>query len=238
MIPFYVFFGGISGYLLAFLAITIHELSHYLVALIAGADGLTLLLTPYGATLEARGVFPHFGAVLIAGPFANVVLASFTLSACWIIPELYGYFKGFIVVNAVLAAVNLLPAYPLDGGRLFRLIFPYGWARTATRIATLLVGIGAYTIFFLSYRFTFLVFALFMSVSFVAPIIGRRNRCDEKEPLYVLARTDEEGRIRPATIKRGRRTLCRLSSTEVTSLLLSFPTGTSIRVALVEKGYK
>ena len=230
----YLLFGGIGGYLLAFLAITLHELAHCLVALFAGAKDLTLLLMPYGATLSARGEMPHFGAVLIAGPLANLILASFTLSACWIFPELYGYFKGFILTNVLLAALNLLPAYPLDGGRIFRLIFPEGWARIVTTIFTLAIGIASLVAFFISLRLTYLIFSSFMILSLVAPLVGRINRCDESDPLYALARTDEEGRLRPASVRRGGSRV-RLSPCEITTLLLSYPPATPISRVLGER---
>ena len=227
-----------SGYLLAFFAITMHESAHCAVALIAGADDLTLLLMPYGATLIGKGEFPHFGAVLIAGPLANVVLASFSLSLCWIFPELYGYFKGFISLNIHLAALNLLPAYPLDGGRLVRLLFSGKWARVATLVASALVAAGALLIFAFTLRVTYLIFALFMLLSLGSVFIGRRNRRDGGEPIYSLAKLDEEGRVRPASIRFGRKGRIRLTSEQVTALLLAYPPNTAISDALVERGYK
>ena len=234
-IPVYVLCGGVTGYLLAFLAVTIHELAHCLVARIAGARDLTLLLMPCGAALITKGDFPHFGAVLIAGPFANVFLAAITLSACWIIPELYGYLKLFISVNVVLAAINLLPAYPLDGGRLFRLLFPYPWARWVTYALTLIQAGGALVLFGVTLRVTYLIFGAFLLLSLVAILHGRRNRVRESDPLYYLARVDEEGRLRPAVVKRGRKTICRLTPSEVTALLLGYPSATPVGTALGER---
>ena len=228
-----------TGYLLAFLAVTVHELSHYLVALIAGAQDMTVVLMPYGAVLTAKGELPHFGAVLMAGPFANIVLASFALSACWIFPELYGYFKSFVQANVLLAALNLLPAYPLDGGRLLRFLFPQKWARAVTSAFTLVAGVASLFAFVWFWRVTYLIFALFMILSLLLPLVGRINRCDEKDPLFCLARTDEEGRFRPATVKRNGRTIERLSPDKVASLLLSYPSDTPLGEALRGKiGYK
>ena len=231
-IPLYVLFGGVIGYLLAFLAITIHELAHAVVAKIAGAKDLTFLLMPYGATLVTKGDFPHLGAVLIAGPFANIFLASVTLSACWIIPELYGYLKHFIAVNVALACINLLPAYPLDGGRLLRLLFPAPWARAVTSVMTCLAGGGAIAFFFLTFRISYLIFGVFLLLSLGAMLLGRRNRVDTEDPVYTLARVDEEGRISPATVREGGRVIARLTPAEVTSLLILSPPNAKIKEAL------
>ena len=234
-IPLYALFGGIGGYLLAFFAITIHELSHFFVALIAGARDMTILLMPYGATLVAKGDLPHFGAVLLAGPMANFSLASFALSACWLFPELYGYCKGFIALNALLAILNLLPAYPLDGGRLFRLLFPWKWARIVTFVATIVVGLAALVFFFVTFRVTYLIFASFMLLSIAAVVIGRRNRRKSTDPVFTLASLNEEGRVRPATIRFDDKKV-RLSSDEVTALLISHPPDLPLSQALRGKG--
>ena len=230
----YALFGNVTGYLLAFFAITIHELSHYLVALIAGAKDLSVVLMPCGAVLSVKGEFPHQGAVLLAGPFSNLVLASFTLSACWLFPELYGYFKNFVTANVLLAALNLLPAYPLDGGRLVRLLFPQKWARALTAACAVLLGAAALAMFFVGFNFSYLLLSLFMLLLLVAPFWGRKNRCALSDPLYRLAKPDEEGRLKPAVIKEGKRVL-RLSSSDVFGLLLSYPPDTPLRLVLAGK---
>lgn len=234
-IPLYVLFGGVIGYLLAFVAITVHELAHTFVAKIAGAKDLSLLLMPYGATLVTKGDFPHLGAVLIAGPFANVFLASIALSLCWIFPESYGYLKHFVMVNAALACLNLLPAYPLDGGRLLRLLFPAPWARGGSYVMTCLTAGGAIAAFILTIRITYLIFALFLLLSLGAMLLSRRNRVGECDPVYTLARVDEEGRIRPATVRKGRKVVIRLTPAEVTSLLILSPPNALIKEALGER---
>ena len=231
-IPLYVLFGGVTGYLLAFVAITVHELAHTLVAKIAGAKDLSLLLMPYGATLVTKGDFPHLGAVLIAGPFTNIILASVTLSACWLFPELYGYLKHFITVNVALAILNLLPAYPLDGGRLLRLLFPSPWARGASYVMTCLTAGGAIAAFVLTLRITYLIFGAFLLLSLAAMLASRRNRVQAEDPVYSLARVDEEGRIRPATVRKGGKVAMRLTPAEVTSLLIRFPPNARIEDAI------
>ena len=231
----YAAFGKVTGYLLAFFAVTIHELSHYAVALIAGAKDLTVVLMPYGAALSVKGEFLHKGAVLLAGPFSNLVLASFTLSTCWIFPELYGVLKNFVTANVFLAVLNLLPAYPLDGGRLLRLLFPQRWARGVTEGFTLLLGGASLAFFFVCFNFAYLILSSFLLLSLLALFWGRRTRCALADPLFRLAKTDEEGRIKPATVKRGKRTVARLSSDDVLTLLLSYPPDTTLRAALAGK---
>ena len=236
----YLLVGGLLSYLVAFLAVTLHELSHYAIARLAGAEELSITLMPYGATMRSEGEIPHFGAVLAAGPLANLILASLGLSACWIFPELYGYTKSFIAANVLLAIANLLPAYPLDGGRLLRLLFPMKAIRVITALFTLLAALAAGALFALFRNLSYLTFSLFMLSYFFAFCIGRVNRCRVSDPLYALAKTDEEGRLLPAIVRKGKHTLARLSPLEITRLCLTYSRETEIgeALALSKVGYK
>ena len=219
----YALTGGVLGYLIAFVAVTIHEFAHGAMARLVGAEDIAITLMPYGAMMRTKGEMPHFGAVLFAGPVAGLIVASASLSACWIFPELYGYLKDFIVANAVIATVNLFPAYPLDGGRLFRLLFPGRWARLLTSLCTLLFGMGAVVLFLVFHRIGNLIFGLFMLSYFFAFCLIRANRRQASDPLYALAKTDEEGRFLPAIVKEGGKKLCRIGSSEVTRFCLTYP---------------
>ena len=228
----YTLVGGVKEYLVAFLAVGIHELSHAAVAHLAGAEGLAITLTPYGAMMTSTGEIPRFGAVLAAGPLSNLIVASLALSLCWMIPELYGLFKGFLRANVLIATVNLLPAYPLDGGRLCRLLFPGKGMRVATSLCTLVVGVAATVAFCFVRNLSWLLFGGFMLCYFFAFSLRRATRCAPEDPLYVLARTDEEGRLLPAVIREKGRSPRRLSPREITALCLTFPPDTPIGRAI------
>lgn len=58
---------------------------------------------------------PHSGR---AGPALNIILAVLCLSLWWLIPASYYFTENFAYANMSIAAVNLLPVYPLDGGRI------------------------------------------------------------------------------------------------------------------------
>ena len=237
----YTLLGGVKEYLVALFAVAIHELSHAAVARFAGAKSLAVTLTPYGAMMTADGEIPHFGAVLVAGPVSNLLVASFTLSACWILPELYGLCKGFLKANVLIATVNALPAYPLDGGRLCRSLFPVREVRVLTALCTLVTAVAALLLAPFLANLSFLLFGGFMLSYFFAFCIPRAVRCDPSAPLYALARPDEEGRLRPAVVREKGRKTRRLSPRKITALCLTFPPDTTIGEALSEEpfnGYK
>ena len=138
---------AIIAALLFFTSLLLHEYGHALQARRDGMEieGITLWL--FGGVAKFRGMFPSAGAefrIAIAGPLVSLLLGLLFLG----IPMLVGlpavvdgvlFWLGSI--NLALLVFNLLPALPLDGGRILRSILWYarGEFASATRLAA---GIG------------------------------------------------------------------------------------------------
>ena len=130
---------------LAFVAIVlgsviVHEVAHGLASLPQNLPQRMLILMPIGGvTLMDDGTGQYRDPVstplvALAGPFANLLLAA---GAALIGPQVIRGFhavaapyvdcsnllRSFIWINIFIGVVNLLPAYPLDGGRLLRAWF-------------------------------------------------------------------------------------------------------------------
>jgi Zn-dependent protease/CBS domain-containing protein len=114
--------------LLFFGSVLLHELSHSLVALRNGLkiSGITLFI--FGGvskmTDEPRSPGVEF-RMAIAGPAASFVLAAVFFALSRLVDagpaHVFGtVFLWLAVVNAMLGAFNLLPGFPLDGGRVLR----------------------------------------------------------------------------------------------------------------------
>ena len=145
-----------TGDLLLFCAATLaaleHECAHAIAARRYGFRLDKLVLMPYGAVLS--GDIGGIGrrqevAVLLAGPLANALTALAFAALWWLFPETYPYTEGAAQVSVSLFLVNLLPAYPLDGGRLLHLaLSPLGErrARLISRAVTFFCAalVGAY----------------------------------------------------------------------------------------------
>lgn len=137
-------------------SIIIHELAHSLVAKSLGLPLKSITLFVFGgvAELEEEPKSPIAELVMaIAGPLASVVLAllfGFAAQGAASVPALSpisSVFKYLSLINWVVAVFNMLPAFPLDGGRVFRAAI---WAvkrdyTAATRMASR-VGVGLGTI--------------------------------------------------------------------------------------------
>lgn len=104
---------------LGLLALLLHETGHLLTARGLGYRVRSLELWPFGAALSmdlstgSRGALP----VALAGPLCNLAAAAMSLLLLRLLPRTEGVMEPFFCMNLSLAAVNLLPAEPLDGGR-------------------------------------------------------------------------------------------------------------------------
>ena len=144
-------FMGIAGALGLFVSIILHELGHSLVArrFAIPIQGITLFV--FGGVAEMEEEPPNARAefwMALAGPAVSILIAIacyplYTLGARagWP-PEAIGVLYYLSWMNGLLAAFNLVPAFPLDGGRLLRAILwgRQGNLRKATKVAA---GIGS-----------------------------------------------------------------------------------------------
>ena len=135
-----LFMGGLSGIfvvLLAFSSVILHELGHALVArrLGVGVSGIELHFFGGVARLESQPKSNRDEvAIAAAGPAVSFVLSAlgFLLSYAtgWAVFELLA------TVNLVIAVFNLLPALPMDGGRILRALLANKMGhRSATELA-------------------------------------------------------------------------------------------------------
>ena len=92
-----------------------------------------IVLMPFGAVLE--GDLSNISlkdeiTVAIYGPACNLLTALFFGAIWWFHPTMYAFTDTVYYVSLSVALVNLLPAYPLDGGRVFRAILTKSFAKS------------------------------------------------------------------------------------------------------------
>jgi Zn-dependent protease/predicted transcriptional regulator len=148
---------------LFFASLLLHELGHAVQARRDGLEieGITLWL--FGGIAKFKGQFPSAGAefrIAIAGPLVSLALGVVFVLAAWATPEpeeVDAVVAWLGYINLTLLAFNLLPALPLDGGRVLRSIIwqVRGDFREATRLAAT-VGRG--------FGYFFIALGIFMFV--------------------------------------------------------------------------
>lgn len=104
-------------------SVLLHEFGHVYAAYTCGIKTSQVIAFPIGAGafLERLPVFPLDELkIALAGPAVNFVLASVAMLVALIFPSLTLMLTFLTAVNIVLGIFNLIPAYPMDGGRVLR----------------------------------------------------------------------------------------------------------------------
>jgi PDZ domain-containing secreted protein/Zn-dependent protease len=126
---------------LVFVSILVHELSHTLRSLREGVPVRDITLWLFGGVSRADEPLPGPGAefrVVVAGPIASAVLAvgfagiALAARAAGLPEAFVGVPEYLARINALLLAFNLVPALPLDGGRL---LHAFLWWRSGDSVS-------------------------------------------------------------------------------------------------------
>lgn len=170
----YCFSGELPAFLLSALVALQHECAHAFAAAKLGYGLNRIVLMPYGAVIDGdlRGIgFRDEIFVAVCGPLCNLLTAAAFTALWWLFPTAYAFTDSACFVSLAVAVVNLIPAYPLDGGRVLKcavalkvgerkaerlcraLTFSFSAVLLALFVASLVRGKG---------NFSLLAFALFL----------------------------------------------------------------------------
>jgi Zn-dependent protease len=158
---------GLIWLAIVFGCVVVHELAHSLVARNRGASVREIVLLPIGGVSRLENLpesAPDELAIAIVGPAASVGLAGAAALAAVglgqrLLPiDLYGgpLLARLVWFNLIIAGFNLLPAFPLDGGRVFRALLERRYdlerathlaARVGRALALVLVAVGVFVNF-------------------------------------------------------------------------------------------
>ena len=164
---------GIAAAVGLFVSVTVHELGHSWVALRYGIEIESITLWILGGLASLKSIPREWDRefwIAIAGPLSSILVAAVCYAALLAVPETLQasrFVVGWLAIsNVTLAVFNLLPAFPMDGGRVLRALLarsrPYG---AATRIAAR-VGVAFAFLFaivgVLNFQIIMLLLALFI----------------------------------------------------------------------------
>lgn len=130
---------GLSATLLFFASVLFHELSHSIVARLHGVPVHRITLFIFGGVSHLAKESPNPAVevrIAAAGPAASFLLGLTLIGAAQIGADASpGPWRGMLlhlgVLNVALGIFNLLPGFPLDGGRVLRAI---SWGRSGNRL--------------------------------------------------------------------------------------------------------
>lgn len=140
---------GLFFLIFLFACVTLHEFGHALAARKYGIDTQDINLLPIGgvARLECMPEDPKQELVVAAaGPAVNVAIAIVLFSLLLITDQGQidishhvtgsNFLSDLLIINIILVAFNLIPAFPMDGGRMLRAFLAFRMKRAkATQIA-------------------------------------------------------------------------------------------------------
>lgn len=134
---------GVVAATLLFVSVLVHELAHSLVARARGLDARSITLFLFGGVSNLGGESKQPATefvVAVVGPLTSLVIAGLAFLAAAVLgPESRpGLVAAYLAtINLLLGLFNLLPGFPLDGGRLLRALVwnATGSLRRATEVA-------------------------------------------------------------------------------------------------------
>ena len=186
MAVLFVAIGMAYEFACCFTAVVLHEFAHAKLAKKLGYALNEIKIMPYGAALCGAVDIPPKHEMMIAavGPAFNLVLGTVFAAMWWLVPSSYAFTGTFCVCNLYIGIFNLLPVYPLDGGRIaFALLSTRLKRRKAyrvMRIISFVAGLIAVALFCVSAVYAlnpcFLSVGLFMIVSALIPDERARYR--------------------------------------------------------------
>lgn len=153
---------GFGTALLFFASVLAHELSHAVVARRSGlkVDGITLFIFGGATSIDSDSRTPREEALIaVAGPAMSILIGVVLIGLNLVVaqPQLDALLGWLGFINLLLGIFNLIPGFPMDGGRVLRAILwkLRGDRLSATRnaalvgrgLAYLLIGLGVFLAF-------------------------------------------------------------------------------------------
>ena len=127
LILFFIYLSPLLGliWILLFICVLIHELSHSITAIGNGIKVSKIILLPIGGAsiIDQTEIDPKVEFnVSIAGPITSLLLGGiFGIIVIFTPPGIITYLVQYLfLINILLGLFNLLPAFPMDGGRVLR----------------------------------------------------------------------------------------------------------------------
>jgi Zn-dependent protease/predicted transcriptional regulator len=169
---------GLTTAIGLFVSVLIHELGHSIIARLYGVQVRRITLWLLGGMAEFDDMPRQRGAeavIAIAGPITSVLVAAVCFAVWLVTPAdwvpVRFVFQSLLSMNVVLAVFNLIPALPLDGGRVLRSLLALKVSHLrATQIAAgvskvLAVALGLYGLFGGDFMLVLVAFFVYMAVN-------------------------------------------------------------------------
>lgn len=165
--------GGFPVFIIYALTALLHECGHIFCASRLGYKCERVSLMPYGAAAvcDTEGISAADEVKLaLSGPAVNAFMLVAVAGLWWFFPQTYAYTDTVFRANAVMLAINILPAHPLDGGRALKCVLKkFFRGRTVSiimRVLSVALAAAFIVVFIIKYNnLSLLMFAAFLLCS-------------------------------------------------------------------------
>lgn len=251
-------YGKIGTFFCCMICVLLHEMGHSLVGRHLGYKLNIITLLPYGAMLSGDNAVFSKGdeiKIAVAGPLVNAFLIILSLVVCLIFHSAYSFLREFTVCNIYTLGFNMLPVYPLDGGRIFYSTLLH---KLPTQKAKKISNIFGYSITFVFFALFFISFfyklnymlginALFLLIGLLGDdnkvyyeklssfdkfkpfaLTGKIIKLDKTTPIFDAYKKIMESSASKVDVVDHEKVIKRLSKNAIISKVLKLPLNTTL----------
>ncbi len=162
-------FGYFEMFLISFISVLIHECAHIICAGFLSVEISSVEIRPFGVSAVLKGGYINNSEkeflIAFMGPFMSLLLATLSL----LIP--FPLWSNIFAVNICIATINLLPALPLDGGRMIKSMLTYKMgilraynisAKCGKVLISLLIPFSLLILFLSKFNFSYVLISAFL----------------------------------------------------------------------------
>lgn len=177
-----------ASILISFLWIILHEVTHILVACRFGCKFNSINIGVLGAKAELIDIDEQSERnkllIYLSGPCFNLFIS--VCMYCIYQYFNYDFFYKCIIINLCLGAFNLLPAYPLDGSRIFEILLVKKYLYKKSKKITEIISFSISGVLFLLFNIMLLLHKVNITLFLASILMAYTTFLEKEKTMYII----------------------------------------------------